>query len=231
VEALLAAAFGGLMLGLATAFSPCPLATNLAATAWLARHAGTRRRALFGAAAYTLGRVAAYGAIAAVLAAGLVRAPEISSALQRWLPPFLGPLLILTAMVLLDLISVPWFRGGTSQATAEKLARLGLAGEFALGFLFALSFCPVSAALFFGSLLPPALATNSVAVPVILFGVGTAVPVAVFSIGVALSAEFAGRFSRAVGRWQARIRIATGVALLAIGLFLIARDSLGWISG
>lgn len=216
----------GFGLGFVTAVSPCPLATNVAATVWLARHASSRRRAVVGALAYTAGRVLAYGAIAGVLALGALGAPTLSTALQQWLPPLIGPLLVLTAMVLLDLLPLPWSGGNKSQASAERLARLGLLGEVALGFLFALTFCPVSAALFFGSLLPQALASPSVAPPVVAYGIGTAIPVAVFALGVVWSAAFAARFGAGITRWQPRIKLGTGVALLVVGLYLIGRDTL-----
>lgn len=223
---LYAVCTSGFALGLVTAVSPCPLATNVAATVWLARHAASRRRAVVGAVAYTVGRVLAYGSIAAVLALGALGAPALSATLQQWLPPFVGPLLVLTAMVLLELLPLPWAGSGHSQATAERLARLGVLGEVLLGFLFALTFCPVSAALFFGSLLPQALAGPAVAPPVIAFGLGTSIPVAVFALGVVFSAGFAARFGAGITRWQPRIRVGTGVALLALGLFLIGRDTL-----
>ena len=146
MDGTLAVTGSGLVLGLITAVSPCPLATNLAATVWLTRHAASRRRALLGALAYTAGRVAAYGAIAAMLAFGALGAPAVSHALQEWLPPFVGPLLVLTAMVLLELLPLPFGGQGMSQGTAERLARFGVVGEFALGFLFAITFCPASAA-------------------------------------------------------------------------------------
>lgn len=226
---LTAVTTSGLLLGLATSFSPCPLATNLAASMWLARHAASRRRAVLGAFAYTAGRVAAYGAIAALLALGAIGAPAVSGALQRWLPPFVGPLLILTAMVLLDLLPLPWPDRGMNQDTAMRLARLGIVGEFALGVLFALTFCPVSAALFFGSLLPQALAAPSAAPPVVAYGLGTAIPVGGFALGIVLSAGFAARFSSGITRWQPRIRLGTGIALLGLGVFLTLRDTLAWI--
>ncbi|MCA8944398.1 MAG: sulfite exporter TauE/SafE family protein [Planctomycetes bacterium] len=226
MDGVLAATGGGLVLGLLTAVSPCPLATNLAATVWLARHAASRRRALLGALAYTAGRVAAYGAVAAVLVLGALGAPELSTALQHWLPPFVGPLLVLTAMVLLELLPLPWASKGMSQETAARLARLGLVGEFLLGVLFALTFCPTSAALFFGSLLPQALAGPASAPPVIAYGIGTAVPIGVFSFAVAIGANFASRFSENIVRWQPRIRVAAGIGLLLIGGYLIARDTL-----
>jgi len=201
--------------------------TNLAATVWLTRHAASRRRALLGAFAYTAGRVAAYGAIAAILALGALGAPAVSHALQEWLPPFVGPLLVLTAMVLLELLPLPWSKNGMSQSTAERLARFGVLGEFGLGFLFALTFCPASAALFFGSLLPQALASPAVAPPVIAYGVGTAIPIGVFAVAVAIGASFASSFGEGIVRWQPKIRVVTGTVLLLLGLYLIARDTVG----
>lgn len=226
MDGTLAVTGSGLVLGLLTAVSPCPLATNLAATVWLTRHAASRRRALFGALAYTGGRVAAYGAIAFVLVLGALSAPELSRALQQWLPPFVGPLLVLTSMVLLQLLPLPWANKGMSQQTAERLTRLGPLGEFLLGVVFALTFCPTSAALFFGSLLPQALASPTVAAPVISYGVGTAIPIGVFAVAVAIGAGFASRFRDGIVRWQPRIRVVSGIALLLIGGYLIARDTL-----
>jgi ABC-type nickel/cobalt efflux system permease component RcnA len=98
-------------------------------------------------------------------------------------------------------------------------------GEVALGGLLALTFCPVSAALFFGSLLPQALAGPAVAPPVVAYGIGTAIPVAVFALGVVFSAGFAARFGAGITRWQPKIKLGTGVVLLGLGLYLIGRDT------
>ncbi len=227
---LTAATASGFALGLVTAVSPCPLATNLAAIAWLTRHAASRRRAVLGAVAYSLGRVLAYGAIAAALALWSRGAPAVSGALQEWLPPLIGPLLVLSAMVLLDLLPMPWPGSGPGQRAAERLTRLGLLGELGLGALFAVTFCPASAALFFGSLMPQALAAPSAAPPVVAYGIGTALPVGVFAIGIAISTGFAANLAGGLARWQPRIRRTTGLCLLAIGLYLIATDTLGWWS-
>jgi cytochrome c-type biogenesis protein len=215
-----------LWLGLLTSVSPCPLATNLAATAYLSRRVESRRRAITGTVAYTLGRVAAYGAIAGLLALGLASAPAVSQILQRWMAPLLGPLLVLTSMVLLGLISLPFQSSLATQASAEKWASRGLFGEFALGFLFALSFCPVSAALFFGSLIPLALGSGAIAAPVVLYGIGTAAPVAVFALLMIFSARAASQLAGGVAKLQPWILKATGILLLIAGLYLTARDTL-----
>jgi cytochrome c biogenesis protein CcdA len=218
---------GAIWLGLLTAVSPCPLATNLAATAYLSRRVTSRGRAIAGTVAYTLGRVAAYAAIAGALALGLASAPTISQGLQRWMAPLLGPLLVLTGMVLCGLLSLPLSIGTASQASAEKWASRGLLGELALGFLFALSFCPVSAALFFGSLIPATLGSGQVLVPVTLYGIGTATPVAVFALVMISSSRAASRMAGGIQRMQPVILKLTGGLLLLAGLFLTARDTLG----
>jgi cytochrome c biogenesis protein CcdA len=216
-----------LWLGLLTSVSPCPLATNLAATAYLARRVDSKMRAIFGTLAYTLGRVAAYAIIAALLAAGLASAPGMSQGLQRWMGPLLGPILILTSMILLKLIPLPFGGSFTSQASAEKWASRGLLGEFVLGLLFALSFCPVSAALFFGSLIPLALGSGRILLPVIGYGIGTAAPVAVFALVMVFSAHAASRLAGGVMRFQPWFLKATGTLLLIAGLYLTAKDTLG----
>lgn len=218
-----------LWLGLLTSVSPCPLATNLAATAYLARRVDSKKRAIIGTLAYTLGRIAAYAAIAGLLAMGLASAPGISQGLQRWMGPLLGPILILTSMILLGLIPLPFGNSFTSQASAEKWASRGLLGELVLGFLFALSFCPVSAALFFGSLIPLALGSGQILLPVTLYGIGTAAPVAGFALVMVFSARAASRLAGGVMRFQPWILKATGILLLIAGLFLTARDTLGII--
>lgn len=216
----------GAWLGLLTAVSPCPLATNLAATAYLARRVESRGRAVAGTLAYTLGRVAAYASIAGLLSLGLASAPALSQGLQRWMTPLLGPFLILTGMILTGLLTLRIGLGSNSQSSAEKWASRGLFGELTLGFLFALSFCPVSAALFFGSLIPMTLASGQVLGPVVLYGFGTAAPVAAFALVMIFSSRLASRMAGGLQKVQPYIVKGTGTLLLFAGLYLTARDTL-----
>ena len=167
-----------LWLGLLTSVSPCPLATNIAAVSFLARRMHSRPKAVAGALVYAFGRALVYTLIGLLLALGLAAAPTLSHFLQSSLLPFLGPILILVALVLIGWLTLPLDFGFNGSGTASRLARHGLLGELLLGMLFALSFCPVSAALFFGTLLPIGLA-SPLPLPVFaVYGAGTALPVA-----------------------------------------------------
>ena len=218
---------GAFWLGVLTSVSPCPLASNLAATAWLSRRVDSRVRAVTGALAYTLGRVGAYASIAGALALGLASAPDVSQNLQRWMTPLLGPLLVFAGMVVLELIPLPFRASFLSQEGAEKWASRGGFGAFALGFMLALSFCPVSAALFFGSLIPMALGSGRIAVPVVSYGIGTAAPVAAFALMMIFSTRLTSKLAGGIPRIQPRLLKTMGFLLVATGLYLIARDTLG----
>jgi len=223
----LAALFTALWLGIVTSISPCPLATNVAAVSVLARRIDDRRRALAGAVLYAVGRMLVYIILALVVIAGLATMPALSAFLRREILPLVGPILILVGLVVLGWIPLPvnWRAGGAG--AAEKLSKWGLVGEFLLGGLFALSFCPTSAALFFGSLLPLAVASSLPALPVALYGLGTALPVGVLAVLLVISSEKA---AQALGRVQSFQKVAvnlTAVVLIGVGVWLTLQDTLG----
>jgi len=224
---LLSALAAALWLGLLTSVSPCPLATNIAAVSFLARRMHSRRMAVAGAIAYALGRATVYIIIGLLVALGFAAAPALSRFLQTSLLPFVGPVLILVALVVLGWIRLPLDFGFANPRVANRLAALGLLGEFLLGMLFALTFCPVSAALFFGTLLPLAIA-SPLPLPVFaLFGLGTALPVGVIAVLIALGLASAAKLIAGIQHWQGRIRIATGGVILLVGLWLTLRASFG----
>ena len=216
-----------LWLGLLTSVSPCPLATNIAAVSFLARRMHSRAMAVAGAIVYAIGRALVYTLIGLVLALGLAAAPALSHFLQSSLLPFIGPILILVALVLIGWLTLPLNFGFNSSGTASRLARYGLLGELLLGMLFALSFCPVSAALFFGTLLPIGLA-SALPLPVFaVYGVGTALPVGTIALALALGATSTRSMLDRIQRWQPLVRSATGTVILLIGLWLTLSASLG----
>jgi cytochrome c-type biogenesis protein len=223
MAALLAAAAGAFWLGVLTSISPCPLATNIAALSFVARNVSRSGRAFASGLSYTVGRAIAYTALAAVALTGLLSTPGLSQFLQRYLNQALGPLLVLVGMALLDLL--PW-RFTTKAGSSELHARLGasgILGAFLLGILFALSLCPVSAALFFGSLLPLCAKVDSPVLLPLIYGVGTGLPVALAAALVAFGNEALGRALNrlaTVERWARRI---TGGVFIAAGIYLTVR--------
>jgi len=210
-------------LGILTSISPCPLATNVAAVSFLARRVHSRRMAVAGAVAYSAGRAGVCVVIGLLVAGGLAAAPALSTFLQRDAAPFTGPLLIVVGLVLLGWLTLPVRFGLTNQSAAERLAALGFFGEFLLGMVFAFSFCPVSAALFFGTLLPLALAAPVAWPPLAVYGVATAFPVALITILMALGAGAHRKILACVQRWQGPAGKWTGVIILLVGVWLTLR--------
>ncbi len=226
MSGLLLAASSALWLGVLTSVSPCPLATNIAATTVLARRLGDRKRAVAGITAYTLGRVGAYVLLASILFLGLASMPAVSAFLRQEVLPLVGPILILAGMAVLGWIPLPFNLKFGSADAAERISRWGILGEFLLGGLFALSFCPVSAALFFGSLIPLAAASTLSTLAVVLYGVGTALPVALLSFLAIFSAEKAGMALRRIQQLQRTALALTGAVLIGIGCWLTLTDTL-----
>ena len=223
---LIIAAASAAWLGILTSISPCPLATNIAATTFLARRVENSKRAAVGILAYTFGRMSAYLLLAAILMMGLASMPTLATFLRQEVLPIVGPILILTGMAIIGWLPLPFEIKFGSAETAERMSRWGLAGEFALGSLFALSFCPVSAALFFGSLIPLATTSPLSFFAVMIYGIGTALPVALLSFIAVFSAEKAGKLLQQVQQWQKGAIKLTASVLIAVGCWLTLSDTL-----
>jgi len=211
-------ATSALWLGILTSISPCPLATNIAAISYIGRRVDNARQVFLTGLLYTLGRTLAYWALAIILVATALSSPQISLFLQKYMHLLLGPILILVGMLLLGLIQFSMGGPGISEKMQKRVDTLGLWGALPLGVVFALSFCPTSAALFFGTLIPLSLKANSsVALPVV-YGIGTAVPVMAFAVLIALSAQSVGKAFNVLSKIEWWARMITGGIFLAVGV-------------
>lgn len=227
VSALCSSLAGATWLGMVASLSPCPLATNIAAMAYMARFARSRPAQVMGVFAYVSGRALAYLLVAALLAAGLAGAPGVSGVLQRVLPPFLGPLLVLVGMVLTGLLAPGFSVNLVSAGMQARFAHRGPLGAAILGFLFAMSFCPVSAALFFGSLIPLALASGHGFAAPVLFGIGSSAPVLVLGLALALGQSWVKPLLDKLGASERGLTLGTGVLLILVGVYLCLRVLIG----
>lgn len=223
----LTAAGAALWLGILTSISPCPMATNIAAISFIGRRVNRPGYVLLTGLLYTAGRSLAYVLLGTLLAGSLLSAPGLSHWLQKYMYRLLGPILILTAMILLDLIALPSGSGRIGQWAQQRAEKFGLGGAMILGFLFALSFCPVSAALFFGSLIPIAVEKGSAVLMPLVYGIGTALPVLAFGILIALGANQLARAFDKVTRFERWARRITGAIFLLIGLYFTLAYTIG----
>jgi cytochrome c-type biogenesis protein len=209
-----------LWLGILTSISPCPLTTNIAAVSFISKSTGNSRNVLLSGLLYTIGRTAAYTVLAALLVMSLLSMPVLSGFLQRYMNKLLGPVLIIAGMFLLEMIEI----GSKGSAVGEKMQKhvekSGLWGAFPLGALFALSFCPISAALFFGSLVPLAMKHNSSVLLPSLYGIGTSIPVVAFALILTYSAKSLGKTFSSITKLESWARKITGILFILVGIYL-----------
>lgn len=168
---------------------------------------------------YTLGRMLTYLVLGTLVVAGLLSIPGVSDFLQKYMNQIPGPLLILVGMVLLELIKIHLPAFGADEKVNQRAEKDGVWEAGLLGILFALSFCPVSAALFFGSLIPLAVQQQSRLVLPSLFGLGTGLPVIAFAAALAFNAHSVGRLLDRMSQFEKNARRITGGIFIAVGVY------------
>lgn len=219
MDTFLVAAGSAFWLGIATAISPCPLATNIAAVSFIGRRVENPRRAFLSGLLYTGGRTITYLVLGIILVAGLLSIGELSLGLQAYMNKILGPVLILGGMVLLDLVQLPAWGGGIGGRMQRRAETGGMWTAALLGIVFALSFCPLSAVLFFGSLIPLSVQHGSRFVLPTLYGIGTGLPVVVFAGIIAYSAQSLGKAFDILRKIEVWARSITGIVFILIGVY------------
>lgn len=228
MESAAAGILSALWLGILTSISPCPLASNIVAISFIGKQVGKTGHVLLAGLFYTLGRALTYVTLAVLLVSSLLSTPEVSMFLQLWMNRILGPLLVLVGLVLLEILTLSMFKGrGLSDSMREKIEKAGIWGAGLLGIIFALTFCPVSAALFFGSLLPLCLGSGSRVFLPTLYGLGTAIPVIVFAFIIAFSAQSVGKAFNSLTKVELWARRITGGIFIAAGIYLSLKNIAG----
>jgi cytochrome c biogenesis protein CcdA len=211
-----------LLLGLITAISPCPLATNIAALAYVSRRATERRYAVITGALYTLGRMFSYSIIGVLIIVAGLEIPGVATFLQDFGEQVLGPLLIVIGVIMLSINRMPFsLGGGRLSSIGGKVANWGMIGGFLLGALFALAFCPYSAVLFFGVLIPLSLkSAGGVALPAV-YAIGTGLPVLVFGVLISAGVAKVSTWLNAVTRVEKIVRVAVSIIFIGVGIYLV----------
>ncbi len=220
---ILSALASAVWLGILTSISPCPMATNVAAISFIGRRVGNPRKVLLTGMLYTAGRAMTYVVLGVILTASILSASSMSHVLQKYMNKFLGPILIIVGMILLNLIQIKTSGKGVSEGLQKRAEAWGMWGALLLGVVFAASFCPISAALFFGSLLATAVRVKSVALVPLLYGVGTALPVLAFSFIIAVGGKSLGNAFNKLTAFEKWARNITGALFILVGIYYSLR--------
>lgn len=210
------------VLGLMTAISPCPLATNITATAFISKNIGSKRKVLLSGILYSLGRAFSYTVIGVILYFGASKF-HIQRFFSQNGEKYLGPLLIIIGLVMLNVIRLN-FLGKTSfeERFSEKFKDKGLLGAFLLGMLFALAFCPYSGALYFGMLIPMTISSTSGLSLPLVFAIGTGLPVILFTYLLAFATHRIGGVYQKIQTVEKYMRyVAGGVFILAGSYYVL----------
>ena len=177
--------------------------------------------------AYSLGRALTYVIVGALAVSSVLSIPGVSFFLQKRMNQVLGPLLVLVGIGLLVRLPFKLPTPGWSQSLQERTAGAGLPGAAGLGLLFALSFCPVSAGLFFGGLIPLATGAHSRLLLPALYGIGTGLPVVVTAVMLTAGLRRIGGLFQALTRVERAARPVTGIVFVLAGLWLGATHLFG----
>ncbi|MFH1307187.1 MAG: aromatic aminobenezylarsenical efflux permease ArsG family transporter [Candidatus Micrarchaeota archaeon] len=216
---ILAAFFIGLM----AAISPCPLATNITAIAYISKNLEGGTKIILSGLSYTFGRMLAYVSIAALIVYFGMNVMGISMLLQSNAELLLGSLLLISGLVMLEYIKLGSLKlGGQGfEKMKEQLVQKGYFGSFALGFLFAMAFCPFSAVLYFGMLIPLALnASDAIFIPA-SFSLATGLPVLVAALAFTQGASMIGKYLGKIQMVEKGVRKFAGMVFVLAGIYYL----------
>ncbi|MDZ7798691.1 MAG: aromatic aminobenezylarsenical efflux permease ArsG family transporter [Patescibacteria group bacterium] len=209
------------LLGILTSISPCPLATNITAIAFISRKIKTVKKTLLNGLFYTLGRGLSYTLLATLIYFGL-SSFQISRIFQGWGDKVLGPVLIIIGLIMFGIIKIKI--GGQSEKVEkikEWLSHKGYLGSLLLGMLFALAFCPYSGVLFFGALIPLAIGSAEGLLLPPVFALGTGLPVIVFAFLIAFSMKKVSQAFQVMQKVEKVMRYIVASVFLVAGLYYL----------
>ncbi len=211
--------FSAFVLGVLMSISPCPLATNVTAIAYISQNIKKPKYVIFSGLFYTLGRAITYIVLSFLIYFGL-SSWQISRIFQGWGDKVLGPILIILGLIMFNIIKFN-FKGENKVISKLKIyfSKKGYLGSLFLGILFALAFCPYSGVLFFGILVPLILSTNDPLVLPLFFSLGTGLPVIIFSLLIAYSLVYLSKVFKMVQKVEKIMRFIVASIFIITGLY------------
>lgn len=206
------------ILGLMTAISPCPMASNITAIAFIGKDINNKHKVFVSGLIYTLGRAITYTVLGLIFYFGLSQF-EISGFVQKWGEKLLGPLLIIIGFFMLDFIKINFPGLGKLSEKVEKTSRRGFWGVLLLGIVFALAFCPYSGVLYFGMLIPMTITSASGLYLPLIFAIGTGLPVIIFAWFIAYTVSGVGGVFNKVKVFEMWFRRVVSIVFIGVGIY------------
>lgn len=210
------------ILGLMTAISPCPLATNITATAFISKNIANKKKVFLSGVLYSFGRAFSYTIIGLILFFGASKF-HIARFFSQNGEKYLGPLLIIIGLIMLNILRFNFLnKFNFTDKLSEKFQGKGLLGSFLIGAVFALAFCPYSGALYFGMLIPMAISSVDGLFLPMVFAIGTGLPVLIFTYLLAFSAGRIGIFHTKITKVEKVMRLVAGVVFIITGIYYVS---------
>jgi len=209
-----------IVLGLMTAISPCPLATNITAIGFISRDIENRKRVFINGLVYTLGRAISYTAIALALYFGTSKM-NVSLLFQGWGEKLLGPMLIVIGLFMLDVIKINVPGISTLTDRIGENSKGSYWSTLLLGMVFALAFCPYSGVLYFAILIPITVASASGLYLPVLFAIATGLPVILFAWLLAYAVGNVSKMYNQIKTFELWFRRIVAVLFIIVGIYYI----------
>lgn len=208
-----------LVLGLLTAISPCPMATNITAIGFIGKDLGNKNRVFYNGLIYTLGRTFSYTALALILFLGTDQL-RISGIFQQYGVKIVGPFLLIIGIFMLGIIKLNFPAFNNISERFQNRNKFNYWDVFLLGVIFALAFCPYSGVLYFGMLIPLTVSTSGLHLPVV-FAIATGIPVIIFAWLIAYTISGVGTLYKRIKSFEYWFRKLVAVIFIGIGIYYI----------
>ncbi|MBL7111959.1 MAG: sulfite exporter TauE/SafE family protein [Bacteroidales bacterium] len=207
-------------LGLLTAISPCPLATNITAIGYISKEVNSRKVVFLNGIIYTLGRAVSYTLLAFILFLGADQF-KISGWFQQYGEKIIGPLLIIIGFLMLDIIKINFPGFSRLKNRFQKKGVKSYRDVLLLGILFALAFCPYSGVLYFGMLIPMTIGSASGLYLPVVFAIATGIPVIIFAWLLAYTVSGVGKLYNSMKTFEVWFRRIISIVFIGIGVYYV----------
>ncbi len=208
-----------LVLGLLTAISPCPMATNITAIGFIGKDIGAKNRVFYNGLIYTLGRIVSYTLLAIIIFFGADQF-KLSGVFQQYGEKIIGPLMVVIGIFMLGIIQLNFPAFSHITKRFQNRNKFSYWTVFLLGILFALAFCPYSGVLYFGMLIPLTVSTSGLHLPVV-YAIATGIPVIIFAWFIAYTISGVGSLYNRIKTFEFWFRRVVAVLFIGIGLYYI----------